>query len=156
MADIKTERALDAYKTLCAALDDRSWKYEKFNDEMLVRFSVNGDDLPIQYIIYIEGDRQQVRLLSQLTFDMSEDKRIDGAIAVCHASYGLTDGSFDYDLSNGQITFRMTQSFEESAININIIQYMIDLTSYVVDDFNDKFFAINKGFLSIDKFLADK
>lgn len=153
MSEIKMERAKKAYATLCEALDARNWKYEKVDDDLLVHFSVNGDDLPIQYIIFVDVDRQLIRLLSHMPFDMSEDKRIDGAIATCHATYGLRDGSFDYDLSDGKIVYRMTSAFLDNELPVSVIQYMIDFTGAVVDKYNDKFFALNKGFLTIEKFL---
>ena len=155
MSEIKMERAKKVYATLCEALDERNWKYEKVDDELLVHFTVNGDDLPMQYIIFADVDRQLLRLLSPLPFDMAEDKRIDGAIATCHATYELMDGSFDYDLSNGEIAFRMTSAFLDNELPVSTIQYMIDFAGYAVDKFNDKFFALNKGFLTIEKFLAD-
>ena len=153
MSEIKMERAKKAYATLCEALDARNWKYEKVDDDLLVHFSVNGDDLPIQYIIFVDVDRQLIRLLSHMPFDMSEDKRVDGAIATCHATYGLRDGSFDYDLSDGKIVYRMTSAFLDNEVPVSLIQYMIDFTGAVVDKYNDKFFALNKGFLTIEKFL---
>ena len=153
MSEIKMERAKKVYATLCEALDERNWKYEKVDDDLLVHFSVNGDDLPIQYIIFVDVDRQLIRLLSHMSFDMSEDKRIDGAIATCHATYGLRDGSFDYDLSDGKIVQRMTSAFLDNEVPVSVIQYMIDFTGAVVDKYNDKFFALNKGFLTIEKFL---
>ena len=155
MSEIKMERAKKVYATLCVALDERNWKYEKVDDELLVHFTVNGDDLPMQYIIFADVDRQLLRLLSPLPFDMAEDKRIDGAIAACHATYGLMDGSFDYDLSNGEIAFRMTSAFLDNELPVSVVQYMIDFAGYVVDKFKDKFFALNKGFLTIEKFLED-
>ena len=153
MDDIKNGRAIEAYRTLCEALDRRNWKYEKVEDELLVHFGVTGDDLPIQYVIYVDVERQLIRLFSTMPFDIDVDKRIDGAIAACHASSGLKDGSFDYDLSNGQITYRMTQAFVDSDINVAIVNYMIDFSGTVVDKFNDRFFALNKGYLTIEKFL---
>lgn len=153
MSEIKMERAKKVYATLCEALDERNWKYEKVDDELLVHFTVNGDDLPMQYIIFADVDRQLLRLLSPLPFDMAEDKRIDGAIATCHATYGLRDGSFDYDLSDGKIVYRMTSAFLDNEVPVSVIQYMIDFTGAVVDKYNDKFFALNKGFLTIEKFL---
>ena len=155
MSEIKMERAKKVYATLCGALDERNWKYEKVDDELLVHFTVQGDDLPIQYLIFVDVDRQLLRLLSPLPFDMSEDKRIDGAIATCHATYGLMDGSFDYDLSNGRISYRMTSAFLDNEIPASVVHYMIDFAGVIVDKYNDKFFALNKGFLTIEKFLAD-
>lgn len=155
MADVKLDRAQRAYETLCKCLDDRNWTYEKAEDELLVHFKVNGEDLPIQLIIWVDTERQLVRLGSHLPFEMSEERRIDGAIATCHATYGLTEGSFDYDVSTGRIAFRITVAFHDNDVSEGMIQYMIDFTCVAVDKYNDKFFALNKGFLTIEKFLED-
>ena len=155
MADIKNKRDINAYVALCDALDERNWTYEKVEDELLVHFTLNGDDLPMQFLIFIDSDRQLVRLLSPMTSEMSEEKRMDGAIAVCHASYVLSEGSFDYDLSNGRITYRMTYAFLDNEVNTEVILYLVDFAGAVVDRYNDKFLALNKGYITLEKFLEE-
>ncbi|MBQ4040153.1 MAG: hypothetical protein IJC91_03360 [Oscillospiraceae bacterium] len=154
MADVKMECAKKVYETICGAIEARGWKYEKIDDELLVHFNVSGDDLPVQYLIFVDAERQLIRLLSPMPFDMVEEKRVDGAIATTFATYGLTDGSFDYDVSNGKIVYRMTAAFLDNEVSPALVHYMIDFTGVVVDKYNDKFFAINKGFLSIEDFIS--
>lgn len=77
---------------------------------------VQGDDLPMQFILIVDGERQLIRLLSPMPYAMSEDKRIGGALATCAASYSMPDGSFDYDLSDGSIIFRMTAFLEKALL----------------------------------------
>lgn len=149
----KLENAILAYRTICCALDARDWKYEQDKDKLLVHFGVNGDDLPVQFIIVADAERQLIRLMSPLTFKMSKEKRIDGAVATCAANWKMADGSFDYDLSNGRIVFRMTASFRDSSIGMGLIKYLIDCSCAMVDKYNDQFLAIDKGALSIADFL---
>lgn len=141
------------YETICSALDARQWKYEKEEEKLLVHFGVNGDDIPMQFIIMVDADRQLIRLMSPLPFKMSEEKRMEGAVAVCAATYGMTDGNFDYDLSDGRIVYRMTQSFRESLIGEGLIQYMISCACAIMDAYNDRFLALEKGIISISDFL---
>ena len=94
--------------------------------------------------------------MSPLPFKFSEDKRMDGAIATCVASFGLADGSFDYDISTGMVIFRMTATYRESKLGDGLFQYMISCASVMVDEFNDKFLAIDKGMLSIGDFIASR
>ena len=155
MADeMKMKLAKQVYNTICEALDNRDWHYGKEEDELLVHFGVNGDDIPLQFIIVVDAERQLIRLMSPLPFQMSEAKRIEGAIATCAASYGMADGSFDYDLSDGKIVFRMTASFRESLIGEGLLQYMISCSCAMVDKYNEQFLAIDKGILSIGDFIA--
>lgn len=155
MADeIKIALAKTVFNTLCVAIEKRNWSFKKNEEELSVAFDVNGDDIPMRFIMIIDIERQLIRLFSPMTFSMSEEKRIDGAIATCHATYEVTDGGFDYDLSSGSIMFRMTASFYDSTIGEELLQYMISNACYYVDEYNDKFLAIDKGFISISDFIS--
>lgn len=154
MADeTKMVLATSVYDTLCTALDNRDWVYEKEEENLIVRFTVNGDDIPMRMIMMVDVDRQLIRLFSFMPFKMPEDKRIEGAIATCVASYALSDGGFGYNIENGEIVFKLTASFRESVIGEGLLQHMISCACSVVDAYNDKFLAIGKGFLSIDDFI---
>jgi len=157
MADVnKTELAKKVYTTLCDAIDKREWKYDKEEDDLVVHFGVSGDDIPMQFILVVDEDRQLIRLMSPLPFEISEEKRMEAAIATCVASFGLADGSFDYDLSNGRIVFRMTASFRDSVIGEGLFQYMISCSCAMVDQYNDQFLAIDKGLMTINDFIAKR
>ena len=155
MAD-KMKQAQLVYQTVCAALDARNWKYGKDEAKLLVHFGVNGDDIPMQFIIVVDADRQLIRIMSPLPFKMSEDKRIEGAVATCATTYGMVDGGFDYDLSDGSITFRMAASFRESVFGEGLIQYMISCSCAMVDKYNDQFLALSKDILSLENFLKNE
>ena len=152
----KMANAQQVYETLCKALDRRGWKYGKDEEKLLVHFGVRGDDIPMNFIIVVDAERQLVRLMSPLPFKMSEEKRMEGAIATCAATYGMADGSFDYDLSNGEIVFRMTASIRESQLGEGLFQYMMSCACAMADKYNDQFLALDKGIMSIADFLAKK
>jgi len=155
MADeMKMELAKQVYKTLCEAIERREWNFGKDEEKLLVHFGVSGDDIPMQFILIVDAERQLIRLMSPMPFKMSEGKRMEGAIATCAASYGMADGSFDYDLSDGEIVFRMTASFRESLIGEGLLQYMISCSCAMVDKYNDQFLALDKGMISITDFIA--
>lgn len=146
-------RAKEVYEKLCNALDARNWKYEKKEEDMVILLSVNGEDIPMPFILQVDPKRSLIRFTSPLMFNMPEDKRVDGAIAACAASYGLADGSFDYDFSDGSIAFRMTATFRESDISEKMLQYMISCACHVVDRYNDKFLMLSLGKADIDAFF---
>ena len=150
----KKINAREVFNTLCSAIDNREWKYEKDEEKMLVYFGVEGEDLPMQFLLMVEEERELIRLLSPMPFEMKEEKRMEGAIATCVASFGMADGNFDYDLADGKITFRMTASFKESKIGEGLFQYMISCSCAMVDKYNDQFAAINEDRMSINDFIA--
>lgn len=150
----KMELAKQVYQTLCDAIERREWNFGKDEEKLLVHFGVSGDDIPMQFILIVDAERQLIRLMSPMPFKMSESKRMEGAIATCAASFGMADGSFDYDLSDGTIVFRMTASFRESLIGEGLFMYLISCSYVMVDKYNDQFLALDKGVMSITDFIA--
>ena len=105
-------------------------------------------------VMSVDEDRQLIRLLSLVPVTMDEEKRMEGAVATTVATFGLPDGSFDYDITDGTIGFRQTVAFHDSDISENLIQYLISWACSVIDRYNDKFLALNKGYLSLEDFIA--
>lgn len=157
MADEKNiKNAEIVYNTLCGMLDDRHWKYDKIAEKSAVHFIVGGDDIPMEFIVYIDAEKQLVRMLSQMPFAFSEAKRVEGAIATCQATYRIADGSFDYDFNTGKILFRITSSFRGSLISKELLAYMVDCSCYTVDEFNDKFLMIDRGMLDVEALFPQR
>lgn len=154
MSDVnKAEKAQEVYETLCAAIEKRGWHFNKEEALKLVRIGLRGEDLPMDFFFVVDEERMIIRLMSRLPFAMKEDKRIDGAIMTCAATNKLANGCFDYDISKGTITFRMTASYRESMIGEGLFDYLIDCAATTVDRYNDQFFAINLGLTTIQEFL---
>ena len=153
MAEKDMKKALTVYKTLCEMLDDRKIRYEKNPDKMNVHFVMGGDDIPIEIVAVIDAERELIRMFSPLPFAFSEEKRIDGAIATCQVNYRLVDGNWDYNMRDGRLFYRMTSSYKQSLISKELLAYMAACLCFTVDKYNDKFFMINKGALTLADFI---
>lgn len=155
MADEKLARAQRVFRGLCANLDSRNWRYQKNEEQLRVECGAKGDDLPIDLSIRVEADRQLLMLLSTLPFNVPEDKRLDLAIAVSYVNDKLVDGSFDYDVSDGHILFRMTSSFIESEIGNELFTYLVICSCQTIDAFNEKFAKLAMGAMSLEEFISN-
>ena len=84
-----------------------------------------------------------------------EDKRVDGAIAVCVANNGLNDGCFDYDVRDGEIRFRLTSSYRESTPGTALFEYMIAgefiIASFIYLNLTSK----EKDYVTVSKYDQD-
>ena len=154
MAEQK-QLALDTCATLCKALDNNDWKYKKDEEKLTVECGAQGDDLPMEITIHVDAERQIVLLFSKLPFAIQEDKRLDVAIAVSAVNNVLADGCFDYDVTNGRMYFRMTNSFMDSVLHEEVFAYMLYCSCKTIDDYNDKFLMLAKGMIEMEKFLAE-
>lgn len=156
MADeVKTKVAKETYQTLLKAIELNGWKCEQNDEKLAIHFGVNGDDLHMDFIIVVDVERQLVRLISRLPFNFNRNKLMEGAIATCVANYSIADGSFDYDIFDGSIYFRMTTSYRSSVISHEALMYLVNCAAYTVDKFNDKLLMVNSGAMSLDDFIAE-
>ncbi len=145
--------ANQVYGTLCDALDERGWSYKKEEEQLLVHFGVRGNVVSLQILIFVDADRQMIRVVSPIGFNMKRDNLLDGAIACTVASYGMVDGNFDYDVSDGSIVYRLTASYRGSKIGKGLFHYLIDCTCATVDDYYEKFLGLNNGTLTLQDFI---
>lgn len=154
--EMNMQKAKQVFATMIRMLDTRGWHYEKHEDDLLIKSGIRGDDLPIEFIVVVKPQQQIVQFLSRLPFSIPEDKRVDAALAVCVANYGLVDGSFDYNLSDGDITFRLNSSYRESTLGEDLFEYIIMCAAATVDNYNDKFFMLAKGMMTVQQFLEQE
>ncbi len=149
------QSAYRVYQTIIDALDGREWRYKRDDEKLTVNYKVGGDDLPMDFILSVDEDRELIRLFSPLPFTFEEDKRVEGALSTCHATAKLANGCFEYDLSDGMVVFRLVQPYENCDISVDLINYMISVSCRTVDDYNDKLFAVSKGYVKITDFLSE-
>ncbi len=153
MNEVQREEAKRAYATIKKALDERKWSYEADDEQLSVSCSVQGQDLPIRLVLFLEPEVSMIRVFSPFSFTVPEEKRVDLAIATLIASSTMANGSLDYSLADGHITYRMAQPYQNSIIGPELIDYLVDCACSSVDVYNDQFLAITKGYLSTEDFL---
>lgn len=150
--EMKELNAKKIYDLVISVLDKRGWHYDN-SEEMVIRYSVKGDDLPIDFVINIDVERQFLQILSPFSFNFSEEKRVEGAVAVSALNLMLLYGSFDYNFEKGIICYRMTVPFSESEIGFGLIDFLVSCTCSLIDDYNDSLFALGKGYININEFM---
>jgi len=151
---VSLELAREVYEEACTALDDIGWTYNRDDEELRIRTRVSGDDIPMDIIIEVRPKTGILRVLSYMPFKINEDKAIDAAIACGEVNCRMVNGSFDFDIDDNSIRFRVTTAYLEAKPHKEVYPYMIHLAVNTVDDYNDKFLMISKGVLSIQDFLA--
>ena len=148
----KEKEALSLYKTLCNTLDNMKWRYSKEEDQFVIRTSAVGDDLSMNLFMKIDAERQVMYLKSPMTFDIPVPVRELIAKAVIIANYSMLNGSFEYDMSDGYLAFKMVVPYMESIISEKVCHYMVTLSCSMTDKFNDKFKALVDGKMSLHEF----
>lgn len=152
MDEKNLKQAQSVYETVCRALDNRQWKYQRHDEDLTVTCGARGEDLPMDLVIRVHSRAQVVSVISPLPFRIAEDKRAEGAMTVAIANYGFINGTFDYDIRDGEIRFRIVSSYRESILGEELINYMVTIAAGTVDEYNDKFLMVSKGMLDVQQF----
>ena len=83
----------------------------------------------------------------------ADDKLVDAAYATVVANHGLVFGHFDLDLSDGSITYTMSDSYKDSELGEGFFLFMLSAALPITDRYNDKFFMLSKGMIDLKKFI---
>ena len=153
MSEVENKKARAVYDSLCAALQANNWNFRKVEKDLVVVASIKGDDFPIDFVLRVNPDIEKITFISYLPTKAPEDKRVDFALAVCQANYSLTQGRFDYDISDGTISYENYTSFKFNEINPEHYEYLIMVSAGIIDKYNDKFFMIEKGVMTVNQFI---
>jgi hypothetical protein len=146
----------EAFNAVCAMLENHNLKYEADASELKILCGIQGEDFPVRMQIIIDDDHKLVALYSQLPFEVQENKRIDMALAISQINNHLADGSFDYDMRDGSILFRLTLSYIDSIIGEDALFYQLLISFQTIDEYNDKLFLVSNGSISIEDFLSSE
>ncbi len=147
----KYDEAKAMYNTLCQALDNMRWRYnkEEHEDEFSVFTSSISDDLLIKLAIHIDVDRQVMYLKSPMPFDVPEAMRDTMARAIIRANWYMLNGSFEMDYSDGYVGFKLIIPYMQSMLSTEACKYMIIVSCEMIDKFNDKLKAIAEGRMTL-------
>lgn len=154
MTNEQLERANTIYKKICELLENNKWSYTKDEENLRIVLTTRGEDLPIDIRIKVDQERQLILLLSPMPFIIPEDRRLDIAIATNAVNNIMVDGSFDFNVKNGSMFFRITNSFIESEIGNEVLNYLLIVSCFSIDEYNDKFLMLSKGMMSVEDFIS--
>ncbi|MBO7292727.1 MAG: YbjN domain-containing protein [Clostridia bacterium] len=146
-------KAREIYDFIVKTLNDRDWNFDKDDEKMIIQSGIKGEDFPIRFLLIVNDRNEVIQFVSSLPFQMPEDMRVDGAIAVAVANYGMVDGCFDYDLNDGEIRFRLTTAFRDGTIGPDLVEYIIGVSAAMVEKYNDRFFMLAKKMMTIEQFI---
>lgn len=153
----KQKLAQNVYSNICSMFEDMNFNHERDDENLVIRSTVHGDDIPMDIVIIVNQDSQTVSFFSPMPFKVPDDKISEMAIAIAIANNGLRNGSFDFDISDGKILFRMTACYIDSILGKELYRMMLIVSSNTIDIYNDKFLMLSKGMISLEQFAeSDK
>lgn len=150
---IKQENAVNVYHCLLRTLDRMGWKYDRKEEDLEVRYCVNGDDIPMDIVVIVNANSQMVQFLSILPVTFAEEKQWEAVMAVCTATRGLAYGAFSYNVRSRKIVYTAASLFFGCEISGDWFKCQMNYVHNIVDIYNDRFLALAKGYIDLEKFI---
>lgn len=125
---------------------------EEREEQFVIRFNMNGDDIPMRFFIYINPARQVITMHSPMPVTFPEDKIDLGCKAICAINYRLADGDFQIDIRDGEVLYNMSNCYAGSLISTEVFDYMLGMSINIADEYNDKLLMLSKGLIDFDTF----
>lgn len=154
MATLAQKRqAKKAFETVIKAFKKKNWKYEADPEKLQVRTSFTGDDLKMPLTITVDPERDLVRIYSFLPEKFPSDKIAIGAYAISVVNWKILNGTFDFKAADGTVMFRVVNSYRNSKMSPDVIEYMVNITVGTVDDYNDKIVDLALGKIDLNTYI---
>lgn len=150
---MRKEKAVSVYNRLIETLEHMGWCYDKLENDLEVRYRVNGEDIPMEFAIIVNEDTQMVQFLSILPMTFTEEKQWEAVMAVCEATRGLAYGEFSFNVANRKVIYTAASLFLDCEIDEEWFRCQMDYAHHIVDAYNDRFLALAKGYIDLEKFI---
>lgn len=154
----RREYSEEIAKSINSYLIDDDWVYS-FDEKLgLFVFTLNGFDSvfsKLEYQVLVGEDHYIVRACFPLNASYDNQRKI-GKIAemVCRMNYGLKNGSFDLDFSDGEISYRVYVDCDRLPLSNSRIADSILLPSLRFEQYGDAILSVLSGIASPEEAVA--
>lgn len=153
----KIKEAKVVFDSFKRFLDSKNWNYtvvdEKPEEIYTFKFTVRGDDLPMDFIVMIQVDRGIIKFVSPQPVKFDNEKLSEAALALCKINDDIADGAYSLDIKKGMVLFNMTTCFRGSLLSDEVFSYLLGMSGAIVDNYNDKLLMLQKGLIDLETFL---
>ena len=157
MSAITKQMAVQIFDSIKELLDEKEITYdEQITDEenYWVTFRYKGEDMSHSMFINILSDRGVLTLSEVLEFEVTEKHMPALLDAINRVNAFLMIGSFYYD-GDEHVRFYNPLLFNNSVIAKDTLDELLSRTVSIVEQFDDRFAAVNKGYLSPQAILGE-
>ena len=150
-----TERATAVVKAITDYMDEAKLKYEADREKNTVFITITGDDFPVTLMFSVSAEKARVETYSQLPFEIKKEKAVDVAMAIAAINARIAYGKFCLYFDKGLCTYENSEYLTGlEGFSSEYGKALVVPAYSIVEEYNDKLFAVNKGMMSVKDFLA--
>ena len=156
MADeLHLQESWEIYENLCRTYSEKGLKFERHDENMVITFTMRGDDIPMEFVVQVIAGNRLVRLYSPLPVNVEESKTVEMVVATVYVNSKILNGAFDYNMKEHRLSFNILNAFHNSNLDDEVFVYMLSVAVSTVNKFNDLFFLLSKGMITIEQFMEE-
>ena len=140
------------YESVCSTLDRMDLKYNRHDDDLVIHLGYRGDDLNHDLLIIVNPKQEVIQFVERLPITVDTEKAIDIALAVCLVNDSILIGEFTYGLGK-DLEYKINHAYTGSLVGEDTIERMIRTIAFTVEEYDDKFLALNKGYIQFSDFV---
>lgn len=145
-------QARKTINSICAMLAESGTKYTLNDEKLYVKVVFASDDFPIEIYFRARPENELLTVTSVLPFSIPEDGRVNVAVAAMMLNSSSYDGTWSIDLSDGYMSFIITNSYIDSILGKECFHSLMGLAYNATKMCADKFFILGKGYMTVQQF----
>lgn len=150
-----SERATAAYNAVTQYMDEAQLQYERRDDEREAFVTITGADFPVTLLFTVNESAQRVETYSQLPFAIKKEKAVDIAAAVAAVNNRIAYGKFCVYFDKGICTFENSEYITDlEGFGAAYGKAIVAPAYAIIDEYNEKLYALNRGLITVKEFTA--
>jgi len=158
MSEMNEQMAEHIYESTKEILDEREISYEAEQEEdtgdYTVVFNYRGEDMNHRMVIRAMGRRGMLTFSEALYFEVDK-KNLPKLIDACNRiNTVLMLGTFYYD-GEDSVRFYNPLLFSNSSVSKETVDELMLRSISIIEEYDDKLLAVNKGYLDPEKVISE-
>jgi len=146
------EMAKSVYERVATTLDNMELNYQRHDEDLVITLGMRGEDMDHDMLLIVREKNAVFSFLERLPFHLDPQKADEIAKAVCNINNQLVLGGFTYEAGADTMNFELSIPYNGSLIGEETIRRILVNAVKTVEAYDDKFLALNKGYISSEEF----
>lgn len=129
---------------VAAYLGSRPWGVQQVADSTFA-IEVHGEHGQWKSYLTVREDEQQVLVHAVLPFRVPFDRRVEVALYLTRANYGLVIGNFEFDLDDGEVRFKTAIDVEGAVLTEALVDHLVIAGAVTTDRYLPGIHAVVEG-----------
>lgn len=143
-------RAQEIYNGLCNFLESRNYEYEKYDEKLIVSTQKGDADFPINITMSVSEPGSLLIIRAIVPYTVPEDKRAEFATAVCYANCNTLSGCFVFDITSGQLEYRIVNCFRDSTTGQRLYSHLFSFAYSIATVLGKRLVMISEGKITLE------